>query len=166
MPTIFDNYTAQVMVGSAPISLGLWDTAGQEDYDRLRPLSYPGTHMFLVCFSVVSPTSFENVRSKWVPEVRQHMPGAPFLLVGTKLDMRQSEEVAARLRAEGKEPVSTADGQRLAQELGAAGYLECSALTQQGLKAVFDTSIRGAIEAMDRPAAGDKKDKKGRCEVQ
>jgi len=52
------------MVDGRPISLGLWDTAGQEDYDRLRPLSYPQTDVFLICFSIVSPPSFDNVKAK------------------------------------------------------------------------------------------------------
>uniref|UniRef100_A0A1A9UIT5 Uncharacterized protein n=1 Tax=Glossina austeni TaxID=7395 RepID=A0A1A9UIT5_GLOAU len=53
------------------VSLGLWDTAGQEDYDRLRPLSYPQTDVFLICFSVASPSSFKNVTSKWYPEIKR-----------------------------------------------------------------------------------------------
>ena len=61
---VFDNYAVTVMIGGEPYTLGLFDTAGQEDYDRLRPLSYPQTDVFLVCFSVVSPASFENVKEK------------------------------------------------------------------------------------------------------
>lgn len=64
---VFDNYAVTVMIGGEPYTLGLFDTAGQEDYDRLRPLSYPQTDVFLVCFSVVSPSSFENVKEKVTP---------------------------------------------------------------------------------------------------
>lgn len=85
---MFDNYSINVMVDGKRINLGLWDTAGQEDYDRLRPLSYPMTDVFLVCFSVVSPTSYENVSAKWIPELRHLAPTAPIILVGTKTDLR------------------------------------------------------------------------------
>jgi small GTP-binding protein len=61
---VFDNYAVTVMIRGEPFTLGLFDTAGQEDYDRLRPLSYPQTDVFLVCYSVVSPSSFENVKEK------------------------------------------------------------------------------------------------------
>lgn len=61
---VFDNYSANVMYGGKAISLGLWDTAGREDYDRLRPLSYPGTSVFMLCFSLISWNSLANVKSK------------------------------------------------------------------------------------------------------
>ena len=85
---VFDNYAVTVMIGGEPYTLGLFDTAGQEDYDRLRPLSYPQTNVFLVCFGVASPDSFDNVKEKWVPEIVHHCPKTPFLLVGTQMDLR------------------------------------------------------------------------------
>ena len=137
------------------INLQLWDTAGQEDYDRLRPLSYPQTDIFLVCFSIISRSSYENVRTKWIPEIKHHVPDAPFLLVGTKMDLRNDEEVLKKVG----NPLQKSDGDALAKELNARSYVECSALTQKGLKNVFDAAIRAALEA-DRP----KKSGKG-CQI-
>lgn len=106
IPTVFDNYSANVMVDGKPVSLGLWDTAGQEDYDRLRPLSYPQTDVFIVAFSLVSPTSLENVEAKWFPELKHHAPNVPIILVGTKLDLRDEPGVVQKLREQRLEPVS------------------------------------------------------------
>jgi cell division control protein 42 len=111
---------------------------GQEDYDRLRPLSYPQTDVFLVCFSVTSPPSFENVREKWIPEVHHHCPGVPCLIVGTQIDLRDDAQVIEKLSRQKQRPVPTEHGERLSRELGAVKYVECSALTQKGLKNVFD----------------------------
>uniref|UniRef100_A0A8C5MPR5 Cell division control protein 42 homolog n=1 Tax=Leptobrachium leishanense TaxID=445787 RepID=A0A8C5MPR5_9ANUR len=130
VPTVFDNYAVTVMIGGEPYTLGLFDTAGQEDYDRLRPLSYPQTDVFLVCFSVVSPSSFENVKEKWVPEITHHCPKTPFLLVGTQIDLRDDPSTI----------------EKLARDLKAVKYVECSALTQKGLKNVFDEAILAALE--------------------
>eukprot|EP00051_Salpingoeca_urceolata_P032278 m.15013 g.15013 ORF g.15013 m.15013 type:complete len:193 (+) comp4941_c0_seq1:116-694(+) len=145
IPTVFDNYSANVMVDNKPVNLGLWDTAGQEDYDRLRPLSYPQTDVFLVCFSVISPASFENVKSKWVVEISHHCPQTPFLLIGTKLDLREDSETIAKLKQSNKQPITYQKAAQLAQSLGAVSYIECSALTQLGLKQVFDEAIRAVI---------------------
>lgn len=125
-------------IGDEPYTLGLFDTAGQEDYDRLRPLSYPQTDVFLVCFSVTSPASFENVREKWFPEVHHHCPGVPCLIVGTQVDLREDQGVKDKLAKQKMQPVKKEDGERMAKELGAVKYVECSALTQYKLKDVFD----------------------------
>lgn len=125
-------------IGDEPYTLGLFDTAGQEDYDRLRPLSYPQTDVFLVCFSVTSPASFENVREKWFPEVHHHCPGVPCLIVGTQVDLRDDPQVVQKLAKQKMAPVRKEDGERMARELGAVKYVECSALTQYKLKDVFD----------------------------
>jgi Ras-related C3 botulinum toxin substrate 1 len=94
-PTVFDNYIINVMVDNKQINLGLWDVSQLEGHDRLRPLSYPMTDVFLVCFSVVSPTSYENVSAKWIPELRHHAPSVPIILVGTKTDLRQEPVIVS-----------------------------------------------------------------------
>uniref|UniRef100_A0A8D9BQ01 Ras-related C3 botulinum toxin substrate 1 n=1 Tax=Cacopsylla melanoneura TaxID=428564 RepID=A0A8D9BQ01_9HEMI len=145
IPTIFDSYNANVMVDGKPINLGLWDTAGQEDYDRLRPLSYPQTDVFLVCFSVVAPASYSNVRNKWYPEVSHHCPNVPIILVGTKIDLRDDKNMIDKLRKTKQSPVSYNQGISMAKEIGAVKYMECSALSQRGLKSIFDEAIRTVL---------------------
>mmetsp|Transcript_63522 Transcript_63522/g.169963 ORF Transcript_63522/g.169963 Transcript_63522/m.169963 type:complete len:195 (+) Transcript_63522:84-668(+) len=161
IPTVFDNYSANVMVDGKPVSLGLWDTAGQEDYDRLRPLSYPNTDVFLVAFSLVSPTSLENVESKWVPELKHHAPNAPIILVGTKSDLREDPGVQNELREKRITPVSPEQGRAVAASIKAVKYLECSALNQRGLKNVFDEAIRAVL----LPQVTAIKKKKGGCSI-
>lgn len=124
-------------------------------YFRLRPLSYPQTDVFLICFSLVSPASFENVRAKWYPEVSHHCPNTPIILVGTKLDLRDDAETINRLREKRLAPMSYPVSLSMAKEIRAVKYLECSALTQKGLKNVFDEAIRAVL----CPPVKDKKKK-------
>uniref|UniRef100_A0A667WPW1 small monomeric GTPase n=2 Tax=Myripristis murdjan TaxID=586833 RepID=A0A667WPW1_9TELE len=159
IPTVFDNYIATVMVDDRPIKLDLWDTAGQEEYDRLRPLSYPQTDVFLICFSLVSPASYENVRAKWYNEVHHYRKAAPIILVGTKLDLRDDKETIEMLKEKKLAPITYPQGLALAKEIEAVKYLECSALTQHGVKTVFDEAILAALSP--KPS----KIKKRRCTV-
>ncbi|KAI0216653.1 Ras-related C3 botulinum toxin substrate 3 [Lamellibrachia satsuma] len=156
VPTVFDNYTAPMVVDGTSVSLGLWDTAGQEDYDRLRPLSYPQTDVFLICYSVVSPSSFDNVMIKWVPEIRHHCQEAPLLLIGTKIDLREDKEVMGQLGAQSLSPVKREQGIKLASKIRAYKYLECSALTQRGLRQVFDEAVRAVLMPHPPPSGGKK----------
>lgn len=161
IPTVFDNFSANVVVDGRPVNLGLWDTAGQEDYDRLRPLSYPQTDVFLICFSLVSPSSYENVRAKWYPEVRHHCPNTPIILVGTKLDLRSDRQTLDKLQEKRLSPIKFEQGLALAKEIEAVKYLECSAFTQNGLRIVFDETIRAVLY----PQVKTKKKSKHRCEI-
>jgi len=158
VPTVFDNFTTGVEVDGNHINFALWDTAGQEEYSRLRALSYPETDVFLLCFAVVSPSSFDNIKTKWYPEVEHHAPEAKRILVGTKIDLRNDKKILEELKGE-KLP-TTEMGENCAKEIGAKAYLECSAYTQEGLKRVFEEAIRTVIggHGGDAPsAAGESK---------
>lgn len=141
VPTVFDNYAVTINIDGKPHTLGLFDTAGQEEFDRLRPLSYQQTSVFLICFSVASPSSYGNVREKWAPEITHHCSKTPFILVGTQIDLRTDNETISRLQKNNEKLVTSKQGERLAQEIKAAKYMECSARTTEGLKRVFDEAI-------------------------
>jgi len=142
VPTVFDNYNANAIVEGNPVNLGLWDTAGSEEYDTLRPLSYPGTDVFLICFSLFSPESYDSVHKKWYKEITEHAPDTPIILVGTKLDLREKSEAIASLKENNQEPISYEKGEALGKKIGAKKYLECSALTQEGLAKVFEEAVK------------------------
>jgi Ras-related C3 botulinum toxin substrate 1 len=163
VPTVFDNYNANVMFENQTVSLGLWDTAGQEDYDRLRPLSYPDTNVFMACYSVVNPSSFENVKSKWVPELRHHCPDVPIVLVGTKLDLREDPDMVKRLQEKDLSPITGQMAEKMKQEINAVSWGECSARTQKGLKEVFNECIKCVLKP-STANDGNKKKKKG-CDL-
>uniref|UniRef100_A0A8C2SB26 Ras homolog family member F, filopodia associated n=1 Tax=Capra hircus TaxID=9925 RepID=A0A8C2SB26_CAPHI len=105
-PSVFEKYTASVTVGSKEVTLNLYDTAGQEDYDRLRPLSYQNTHLVLICYDVMNPTSYDNVLIKWFPEVTHFCRGIPMVLIGCKTDLRKDKEQLRKLRAAQLEPIT------------------------------------------------------------
>jgi len=146
VPTVFENYVADIEVDNKQVELALWDTAGQEDYDRLRPLSYPDTDVILMCFSIDSPDSLENIPEKWTPEVRHFCPTVPIVLVGNKKDLRFDDQTRKELSKSKQEPVRTEDGRAMAEKIGAYAYLECSAKLNEGVREVFETATRAALQ--------------------
>ncbi|KAL8160509.1 hypothetical protein V2J09_002046 [Rumex salicifolius] len=144
VPTVFDNFSANVVVDGATINLGLWDTAGQEDYNRLRPLSYRGADVFILAFSLISKASYENVAKKWIPELKHYAPGVPIVLVGTKIDLRDDKQFL--IDHPGSVPITAAQGDELKKQIGAPAYVECSAKSQQNVKAVFDAAIKVVLQ--------------------
>ncbi|SAM07632.1 hypothetical protein [Absidia glauca] len=143
VPTVFENYVADVEVDGKHVELALWDTAGQEDYDRLRPLSYPDSNVILICFAVDSPDSLDNVQEKWISEVLHFCQGLPILLVGCKKDLRNDPGTIEELRRNSQRPVAFEE--------------ECSAKTGDGVREVFEHATRAALMV--------NKKKKSKCSI-
>lgn len=162
LPTVFENYTAQMQRNDDNILLHLWDTAGQEDYDRLRPLSYPGADVVLLCFSLVNKASYEAVRDKWAPEVHHYVPDIPHVLVGLKSDLRDAGE---KDPTTGKhQPITTEQGESMKKEIGAVHYAEVSAKTKDGLTPLFEHVVDIVMKVrseMEGGGAGGDDDEQG-----
>ncbi|XP_033044874.1 rho-related GTP-binding protein RhoG-like [Trachypithecus francoisi] len=140
IPTVFDNYSAQSAVDGRTVNLNMWDTVGQEEYDRRRTL-LPSDQRPSSVFSIASPPSHEKVRHKWLPEVCHHCPDVPILLVGTKKDLRAQPYTLRRLKDQGQAPITPQQGQALVKQIHAVRYLECSALQHDGVKEVFAEAV-------------------------
>jgi len=151
VPTVFENYTASIEHNDKKVLLHLWDTAGQEDYDRLRPLSYPGSDIVLLCFSLVTESSFDSVREKWYPEVDHYVKDVPTILVGTKSDLRDAKLPDP---STGEfNPVDADKAQEMADSIGAEKFIEVSAKTGHNLKQLFQDSVSIVLAA--RKAQGE-----------
>lgn len=145
VPTVFENYVTDCRVDGRSVQLALWDTAGQEDYERLRPLAYSQSHVILIGFSVDSPDSLENVRHKWIEEARDKCPEVPIILVGLKNDLRQDPVAIEEMRKKSLRFTTPKEGEQMAQLCGARKYLECSSLTGDGVDDVFEAATRAAL---------------------
>eukprot|EP00754_Rhynchopus_humris_P001179 Rhum_TRINITY_DN10736_c0_g1::Rhum_TRINITY_DN10736_c0_g1_i1::g.39738::m.39738/K04392/RAC1; Ras-related C3 botulinum toxin substrate 1 len=178
-PTVFENYSTTVPVsgvtGERQQKLTLWDTGGQESFDKLRQLSYPGTHVFIVCFNLEDRISFENVSSVWLPEILPYLTGsaqalaasnsngdgpsqpARMILVGTKLDLREGKPEAQRDMC-----VSTEEGEQLAHSIKADMYIECSAKAETNVKRVFDEAVKAFLKP---PPSAPPQNPKKRCAI-
>lgn len=110
-----------------------------------------------MCFSIDSPDSLENIPEKWNPEVKHFCPNVPVLLVGNKKDLRNDEHTKRELMKLRQEPVRPEQGRAMADRIGAYSYLECSAKTKEGVRQVFETATRSALNS--------KKSKPSKCSV-
>lgn len=137
-PAGFNSYTQNLLYEGSPTLLELADTPGSEDHDRLRPLSYPDSDVAAIGFAIDRRSSFDAVSERWLPEIRQHLPSVPWVLVGMKADLRDQSDMAHAPE------ISSTEAAALAQALGAFAYIENSALTQHNLAESFQTMIRAA----------------------
>lgn len=154
----------------------MWDTAGQEEFDRLRSLSYDDTHAIMLCFSVDSPDSLENVETKWVGEIAENCPGVKLVLVALKCDLRKREDNDAENAEPEKPCIDYEEGLRVAEKIKALRYLgkhdyhlqleipadesaECSAMKNRGVNEAFTEAARVALQVKTS------KDKSGGCTI-
>jgi len=158
VPTVFENYTAPIDHNGKKVLLHLWDTAGQEDYDRLRPLSYPGADIVLLCFSLVTEASFESVRDKWHPEVDHYVKNVPTILVGTKVDLREAKLPDP---STGEfHPVSNDQAEKMGDEIGSEKFMAVSAKTGENLKNLFQEAVSIVLAARKAHGGADEAPKK------
>jgi Rho family protein len=146
------NSSLDIFVDNVHIELSLWDTAGQEEFDRLRSLSYDDTHAIMLCFSVDSRDSLENVESKWVGEIAENCQGVKLVLIALKCDLRENndeEEAEAEgpdgAHREKKQMINYSQGLEVARRIGALRYLECSAMRNRGVNEAFTEAARVAL---------------------
>jgi len=145
IPTVFENYVTDCRVDGKSVQLALWDTAGQEDYERLRPLAYSKAHVILIGFSIDTPDSLDNVKHKWVVEAQERCPDVPIILVGLKKDLRGDPVAIEEMRKKSLRFVTEQEGINTAKEIGARKYLECSSLSGEGVDDVFEAATRAAL---------------------
>jgi Rho family protein len=167
VPTVFENYVTDCRVDGRSVQLALWDTAGQEDYERLRPLAYSKAHVLLIGFSVDTPDSLSNVKHKvrrglpnvqyqslifgqWIEEANERCPGVPIILVGLKKDLREDPLAIEEMRKKSLKFVTTKEGNETGAAIGARKYLECSSLTGEGVDDVFEAATRAALLTFDK----------------
>lgn len=144
-------HPTDIFVDNVHIELSLWDTAGQEEFDRLRSLSYDDTHAIMLCFSIDSKDSLENVESKWVGEIAENCQGVKLVLVALKCDLREAEEeaeteaAAEGVQREKKNLINYNQGLEVARRINAHRYLECSAMRNRGVNEAFTEAARVAL---------------------
>ncbi|XP_010875870.1 rho-related GTP-binding protein RhoF [Esox lucius] len=144
-PSVFEKYVTTVTYGGKEIRLNLYDTAGQDDYDRLRPLSYQNANLVLICYDVTNPTSFENVLIKWYPEVNHFCRDVPVILIGCKTDLRKDKERTRKLKAMDQAPITYTQGEETRQHMSSELYLECSAKYRENVEDIFREATKKAL---------------------
>ena len=141
-PHILENHNANWMIDGKPTNFVFLDTGAAEDDEPSRILHYPHADVVMICFSVVSPSSFESVETKWRPEIERLCPNVPIVLVGTKVDLREERGTVDRLSKENLLPITHDQGLELSLRIGASRFFECSALTQENLRPTFFETSR------------------------
>ena len=141
----FPKYYLSVEVDGKPVKLVISNIPAGDGFDKMRQHFYRDADAFLVCFSIASLASFSNISDKWIPEIQDHCPKTPLILAGTECNLRCDEKTISDLKKTGIAPITYKAGSQLAKEINASMYLECSAITDEGVNELFEELIRIAL---------------------
>lgn len=155
IPEFFSTFTHKMKVDGRKLELGLWDTSGDPKYEGLRRLSYPNCDAFIVCYSVNSRKSYENVSKVWLPELEKHgSRNVPVIIVGMKKDLRPRASLNRNgsIGTNSGRPVPAErfitcdEGMQLAKDVNAHAFMECSAFSEKAVNDVFEQAVRAVLK--------------------
>ncbi|CAG5116648.1 unnamed protein product [Candidula unifasciata] len=146
VPPVFDNYAGSLTVAGRKIQMQIIDAVEEEQNPKFRHSLYAGTHIFVVCFSVIKPESLKHVEEVWIPEIRLYAPDTPFILVGAQADLRSVDVIRDMLAASGHQPVSTIEGITFARRVGAACYIETSPEVEKNIRKLINSAIASVLD--------------------
>eukprot|EP00494_Astrolonche_serrata_P005903 UN05920 len=151
VPTVFDNSLKDIKIDGKEVTAELWDTAGQEQFDRIRLLSYRSTDVFLICFSLIERTSFDNIRNKWFPEIKTNTKNdgnkrTPiFFIVGTKSDIKDPSASPSKTEIENLKGLIQSEWPTT---VSVVQYFETSAKTRVNVDEVFMAACRRYLQGV------------------
>lgn len=152
VPTVFDDHSTKIQVDGKTINFYLWDTAGQEEYERLRPLTYPDANVVLICFTVDNRSSLSNVELQWLPEVQHYTNNIPILLVACKKDLRKDVATLKKLSQNNASIITPEEGYDVSKRINAYKYMECSAKYMDNVIELFEEAVRATLDSTQEDA--------------
>jgi len=136
------NYTLTKDYKDTLFNVSLVDTAGQDDFDSQRARCYEGADVIIISFSIIAHASYDHVQTKWVEESKKYAPNKPIVLVGTKKDLRDDQEMLKRLASRNLAPLTVQQGKALAKSIGAYAYFEVSCTDNKDVNELLVDCIR------------------------
>lgn len=160
IPTFLHTCLTDAKVFGETIELVVVEVSGRDDYARLRQCAYHKMDAVIFCYSADNVTSLDRITETWLPELQKHAPKVPYILVGTKKDVKenyihQMELISSDGECDRREDllqsvVTTAQGSELARSIGAHNFVECSARYRDGTREVFETAAKVALQKSRR----------------
>lgn len=144
----FTYYHKHKLDNGAVVDACLLDTTDQEELSGIRGTFYPCTDGIVFLYSVSDPDSYESIRDKWFPEIRNHCPDAQRILVGCETETRNDPAVLQKLEQKGLEPITSEMGKALAKEIGAVAFFECSLAADKGIREALDYTIQSVVQRL------------------